>query len=90
MTLELVDEAVHRGATRTAACKTLGVHARTVARWRAQDGGEDGRAGPRHEPAHKLTEAERRRVVEVATSPAFRDLSPQGEGARDLGGILER
>ncbi|WP_338046751.1 IS3 family transposase [Polyangium spumosum] len=77
MTVELVDEAVARGATRADAAKTLGIHARTVARWKAQGGGQDGREGPRHEPAHKLTEAERKRIVEVSTSPAFRDLSPK-------------
>jgi putative transposase len=77
MILELVDDAITCGVSRSKACKTLGVHARTVARWRVQDGGEDGRAGPRHEPAHKLTAAERKRVVEVATSAEFRDLSPK-------------
>ncbi|AUX38574.1 uncharacterized protein SOCE836_108210 [Sorangium cellulosum] len=51
--------------------------ARTVARWRAEAGGEDGRAGPRHAPVHKLTEAERRHIVETANSPEFRNLSPK-------------
>jgi putative transposase len=77
MTLALVDEALTQGATVRGACRALGISARTVARWRAQDGGEDRRAGPRRSPRHKLTEAERRRIIEVATSPEFRDKSPK-------------
>ncbi|WP_433927018.1 IS3 family transposase [Sorangium cellulosum] len=77
VTLELIDEAVRGGATLAAACRALGLSARTVARWRAEAGGEDGRAGPRHAPVHKLTEAERRCIVETANSPEFRNLSPK-------------
>jgi transposase InsO family protein len=77
VTLELIDEAVRAGAGLDAACQALGLSARTVARWRVDAGGEDGRAGPRHAPVHKLTEAERARIVETANSPEFRDLSPK-------------
>ncbi|MGK4003595.1 DDE-type integrase/transposase/recombinase [Sorangium sp. So ce1036] len=77
MTLELIDEAVRSGARLAAACRALGLSARTVARWRAEAGGEDGRAGPRHAPLHELTEAERRRIDETAHSLDFRNLSPK-------------
>jgi len=61
----------------SAACRILGVSVRTIQRWRLEDGGEDGRQGPRTEPGNKLSEAERQVVLDVATSPEFRDLSPK-------------
>jgi transposase InsO family protein len=61
----------------SAACRILGVSVRTIQRWRLEGGGEDGRQGPRTEPGNKLSEAERQAVLDVATSPEFRDLSPK-------------
>lgn len=77
MILELVEEAVAAGARLEAACDALGLSARTVQRWQLRGGGEDGRLGPKSEPANKLSEAERRRMVTIATSPTYRDLSPK-------------
>ena len=54
----------------------LGVSPRTVARWRQQpESGEDQRRGPKDKPRHALTKEERARVVAIATSPAYRNLS---------------
>lgn len=39
--------------------------------------GEDGRHGPKSEPRNKLSAAERKRVLELASSPEHRDLSPK-------------
>jgi len=61
----------------SAACRILGVSVRTIQRWRFQGGGEDERQGPRTEPGNKLSEAERQEVLDVATSPEFRDESPK-------------
>lgn len=61
----------------SAACRILGVSVRTIQRWRLEGGGEDGREGPRTEPGNKLSEAERQAVLDVATSPEFRDVSPK-------------
>ena len=47
--------------------------ARTLERW--GDDREDSRHGPKSAPTNKLSDAERRRVVAVATRPAFRDQS---------------
>jgi putative transposase len=69
----LVDEAVAAGARRWRACEVLGLTARTLERW---DSDDDGRHGPKHAPANKLSDAERRKVIAVATSPEFRDQSP--------------
>lgn len=71
----LVAEAVAAGARRSKACEMLGIAVRTLERW--GDEGEDGRHGPKTEPANKLSEAERRRIVAVATSAEFRDESPK-------------
>lgn len=63
------------GARRKAACELLGLTARTLERWGDQD--DDGRHGPNTVPANKLTEAERRQIIAVVTSPEFRDQSPK-------------
>lgn len=46
-------------------------------RWKGQGVGEDGRAGPKSPPANKLSEAERREVLNTANHPDYRDLSPK-------------
>jgi putative transposase len=71
----LVEEAVAGGARFAAACAAIGLPARTLQRWVHQP--VDGRRGPRHQPANQLTARERAKVVEVATSPEFRDCSPK-------------
>ncbi len=77
MILDLVEEAVHAGARIEAACDMLGLSLRTVQRWQTQGSGEDLRCGPKRAPANKLSEPERRKIVKVATSPEYRDLSPK-------------
>lgn len=71
----LVAEAVTAGARRWKACEMLGIAVRTLERW--GDDREDGRHGPKSVPANKLSEIERRRIVEVATSAEFVDESPK-------------
>ena len=44
-------------------------------RWRTANVGDDRRAGPRTTPPNKLSEVERKKVIAVANSPEFRDLS---------------
>jgi transposase InsO family protein len=75
--LALLDEAVEAGARLVRSCPMLGLTVRTIARWRAQGGGTDGRAEAGVSPAHKLTPEERARVVHYATSAEYRDLSPR-------------
>jgi putative transposase len=78
VTLELIDEAVVAGARLEKACELLGLSARTIERWRREEhGGRDRRAGPHRAPAHELTEAERAKVLEIASSAEFRDKSPR-------------
>ena len=70
-----VEEAVATGARHTAACAAIGLTARTLQRWVHRT--VDGRHGPNRVPANKLTTTERRKIIEVATSPEFRDRSPK-------------
>jgi putative transposase len=77
MILVWVDEARAAGARLNACCREVGLDARTLQRWRAQNVGEDRRHGPKRAPANKLSAAERQRVLEVANSPAYRDKSPK-------------
>lgn len=65
------------GARLKPAAAEAGVDVRTVQRWRAQGVGDDRRQGPHREPANKLRDVERKRVLEVANSPEYRDLSPK-------------
>lgn len=77
MILELIDKAIESGARLKTAAACIGLTARTIIRWRRDTAGEDQRLGPRHAPANKLSQAEREKILAVATSPAFRDLSPK-------------
>jgi putative transposase len=75
VTLALLDEAVAAGARFEKACETIGLAARTVQRWRDEPDGDDERAGPKTKPQHALTDEERRRIIAIATSSEFRNLS---------------
>jgi transposase InsO family protein len=77
MILELIGKAIESGARLKTAAGCIGLTARTIIRWRRDTAGEDQRRGPRHAPANKLSQAEREKILAVATSPAFRDLSPK-------------
>lgn len=72
-----MDEALRAGVGLKAACSRLGVSPRTVQRWRKPESAEDRRCGPRTQPANRLSQAERQRVLQVANSEQYRDLSPK-------------
>lgn len=76
MIIEAIDEATGAGARLEPACKTAGLSARTVQRWKKAGGGEDGRNGPKTAPPNKLSPAERELVLRTINSPEFRDLPP--------------
>ena len=76
MILDAIEEAVADGATVADAAAGIGLTARTVERWKkAPEGVGDLRSGPKSTPAHTLTEAERKQIVEIATSPEYRNIS---------------
>ena len=76
MIRESIAEAVTNGATAEAAADAVGLTARTVERWKkAPEGVGDLRAGPKTTPTHALTAEERKQIVELATSPEYRNIS---------------
>lgn len=77
MIIALLDEAVAAGARLCKACELVGISVRSIERWRVDADADDHRAGPLTPPPHKLTEAERQAVLDVANSPEFRDKSPR-------------
>ncbi len=75
--LALVQEATEAGARLEKACEILGLRARTLQRWRAQEVGEDRRRGPRTTPGNKLSPEEREEVLRTVNLPEYRDLPPK-------------
>ena len=71
--LELVDEAVRGGCRKRAACEARGLSPRTVQRWQ-RDGLHDRRGGTRAQPANRLSEAERARVLSLLNAVSYTHL----------------
>jgi putative transposase len=74
----MVNQANRTGARLAAACEEVGVSVRTIERW-TLEGEVQTDARPeaaRPEPAHKLSAAERERIVKVCHEPRFADLPP--------------
>jgi transposase InsO family protein len=73
--LKLVEQAENHGARLGPVCKLLGLHPRTLKRWRAK--AADGRPlAQRPVPANKLSEAERERIVQTCNLPRYAHLPP--------------
>lgn len=77
MILEAVREAHASGARLRPCAKVVEVDVRTLRRWVLSPTGDDQRRGPRTAPHNRLSTAEQKRVLELATSPEYRDLSPK-------------
>ena len=77
--ISLIREAAEAGCRLEKACNELGVSVRTFQRW-VRDGDAvcaDGRTTTvRPQPPHKLSEAERQQILEVANSAEFASLPP--------------
>ena len=74
-----VDEACAGGARLGQACAVLGISPRTLQRWREHGGVKaDARkaAAQRREPANKLSELERQRILAIANSEEFAHMPP--------------
>ena len=77
MMLAALNEAQTTGARLHAACRVIGISARTIERWRSQSGGDDRRCGPRHRPRNALTEAEEAHLLAVMTSARYGHVPPK-------------
>ena len=71
-----IKEALGSGACLGPACEMMGISTRTYQRWSRPDNIGDRRPGARREPPNKLSEDERRKLLEVANSPEYEDLPP--------------
>lgn len=76
--MNLIDEAVNAGARRSRSCHQAGITLRTLQRWQ-YDGKvrADGRPGAiRPQPANKLSDGERKHIIQLCTQAEFADLPP--------------
>lgn len=76
--VELVDEAVTAGARKHKACAELGLSKRTLQRWE-QDGEDSADKRPTAErsmPANKLSDAERKNILDTCHQPEYASLPP--------------
>ena len=74
-----IDEAHAAGARLAPACQVVGITARTLQRWRTEDGQvlPDGRpTSSRPQPAHALTGEEKALILATANEPRFASLPP--------------
>ena len=72
---ELIAEAVDAGAKQSKACDIVGMSEKTLQRWNRADNEQDGRIEAKHEPANRLTEQERERMLDIASTPEYADLA---------------
>jgi putative transposase len=77
--ITLMDEACKGGARLSEACRVLAISTRTLQRW-GKDGEvkADGRkaAGAQRQPANKLSEQQRRQILNIANEPEFSSMAP--------------
>lgn len=74
--IKLIQEACSSGARLVSVCALLEISVRTLQRWKLDVSLQDKRHGPITEPANKLTDAERARIIEVVNSPAYHNQPP--------------
>lgn len=77
MILAAVNEAQIAGARLRAACRVIGVSARTIQRWQRHPDGDDRRCGPRHRPGNALSTREQTQVLALLASAEYGHLSPK-------------
>ena len=74
-----IEQAQASGARLDRACEVVGIDARTLQRWKADDGFQRGDRRPataRPKPPHALTDQERARILAVANEPRFAEMPP--------------
>lgn len=77
MMLAALSDAQIAGARLGAACRVVGVSARTIQRWKRHPDGDDQRCGPRHRPGNALSAREETEVLALLTSAEDGHLSPK-------------
>jgi putative transposase len=72
----LVDEAIAAGARQREACAVIGLSERTLQRWQLGGSTGDRRPARLQEPANRLSDLERQRMLAIANSCEFGELAP--------------
>lgn len=75
--VQLIKEAHKNGCRKHLACEALGISLRTLQRWEKRIELADQRHGPSALPAHKLSDFERAKILSIANSKEFSNLSPR-------------
>lgn len=75
--LQLVRDSVAEGCRQSKACEAIGVSERRLQRWILMAGQEDRRRGPKSSPANKLSVDDRERILAIANSKQYCDMSPK-------------
>lgn len=75
--LTLIEEATAAGARQQAACRVLGISARTIQRWRKAACAPDRRKGRASVPRNVFTAAERARVLDILHSEEYAHSTPR-------------
>jgi putative transposase len=82
MAIDLIDEAVTAGARQHKACEVIEIDPRTLRRWQKQLQEEHNLKDRRKElaasrtPSNKLTEEERKQIIETCNQPKYKSLPP--------------
>ena len=61
--IQWIDNACRQGARQSKACKVVGIHAKTLQRWKQADCLKDKRTVRKHQPSNQLCEFERAQIV---------------------------
>ena len=72
----LIEEAQKNGARLSKACAIIGISQRSIQRWKHSAIWKDARKGSPKSVPKKLTEAERKEVIEIVNRPCFASLPP--------------
>lgn len=76
MAIQLISEAMHQGARQKQACEVMGISNRTLQHWR-HAGMQDQRQQVKNTPANKLSDPERKAILEVCNSEEFKSQAPK-------------
>lgn len=71
-----IDEARQNGSRLASACAQLDISSKTYQRWSQADSLCDGRLHAQHSPTNKLSEFERKRVIQIANASEYANLPP--------------
>lgn len=74
--IQWIDEACQQGARQSKACNVIGIHPKTLQRWKQASNLQDKRTVRKHMPSNALCEFEQAQILAVVNLPEYRDLPP--------------